>query len=177
MLPLLEKVANFFNSTKWQHKNHHNIISNNCVQQNCFIFQKFQHKRCTPRYYKWFSKRAEWTSHPFGLIHAKRVLCFFAFSDLPSAILAKLNSATTLLASTTLYIYKNVIIIFQYETKAKTTENRSGVRWQLINRPWFVAWADGDGSKGEVQNKFCYILQNKNQKNYWGAPGPLGFPQ
>ena len=73
--------------------------------------------------------------HPFGLIHAKRVLCFFAFSDLPSAILAKLNSATTLLASTTLYIYKNVIIIFQYETKAKTTENRSGVRWQLINRP------------------------------------------
>ena len=121
------------------------------------IFQKFQHKRCTPRYYKWFSKRAKWTSHPFGLIHAKRVLCFFA---------------TTLLASTTLYIYKNVIIIFQYETKAKTTENRSGVRWQLINRPWFVAWADGDGSKGEVQNKFCYILQNKIRKIIGGFGHP-----
>ena len=140
-------------------------------------FKSFSKKWCTPRYYKWFSKRAKCTSHPFGLIHAKRVLCFFAFSDLPSAILAKLNSATTLLASTTLYIYNNVIIIYQYETKAKTTENRSGVRWQLINRPWFVAWADGDGSKGEVQNKFCYILQNKNQKNYWAAQGAPGFPQ
>ena len=33
-----------------------------------------------------------------------------------------------------------------------------------------------DSSEGEVQNKFCYILQNKNQKNYWGATGPHGRP-
>ena len=50
------------------------------------------------------------------------------------------------------------------------------VRWQLINWPWFVAGADGDGSKGEVQNKFCYILQNKNQKNYLGGGGERSGP-
>ena len=66
----------------------------------------------------------------------------------------------------------NIIIIFQFKTKVKTRENRSAVRWQLINRPWLVAWADGDGSKGEVQNKFCYILQNKNHKNYLGGARP-----
>ena len=27
-----------------------------------------------------------------------------------------------------------------------------------------------------MQSKFCYILQNKNQKNYWGARGPLAPP-
>ena len=77
----------------------------------------------------------------------------YSFSDLPSAILAKLNSATTFLASVTLYIYNNIIIIFQFKTKVKFTENRSAVRWKVTNRPWFVAWSDGDGSKGEVQNK------------------------
>ena len=52
----------------------------------------------------------------------------YSFSDLPSAILAKLNSATTFLASITLYIYKNIIIIFQFKTKVKFTEKRSAVR-------------------------------------------------
>ena len=81
-------------------------------------------------------------------------------------------SLATFLASITLYICNNIIIIFQIKTKVKTRENRSVVRWELINRPWLVAWADGDGNKGEVQNKFCYIFQNKNQKIYWGSPGP-----
>ena len=137
------------------------------------IFQKFQHKKWTPRYYKWFNKRVKWNFHPFGLIHAKRVPYFFAFSDLSSAILAKVNSATTFLVSITLYIYNDIIIIFQFKTKVKTREKRSAVRWQLINRPWFVAWTDGDLSRGEVQNKFCYILQNKNHKNCWGGLAPL----
>ena len=66
-----------------------------------------------------------YNSISFGLIHAKRVPCFFAFSDLPSAILPKLNSATTFLASITLYIYNNIINIFQFKTKVKTRENRS----------------------------------------------------
>ena len=72
------------------------------------IFQKSQHKRWTPRHYKWFNKRMKWTSHPIDLIHAERVPCFFAFSDLPSTILAKLNSATSFLASITLYIYNSL---------------------------------------------------------------------
>ena len=59
----------------------------------------------------------------------------YSFSDLPSAILAKLNSATTFLASITLYIYKNIIIIFQFKTKVKFTEKRSAVRWKVTNRP------------------------------------------
>ena len=113
---------------------------------------------------------------PCWLDPCKEGALFFCFFRSSIIMLAKLNSATTLLALITLYIYNNIIIIFQYETKAKTRENRSGVRWQLINQPWFVAWADGDDSKGEVQNKFCYIFQNKNQKNYWGAPGPLAPP-
>ena len=64
--------------------------------------------------------------------------------------------------NTIYFIYNNIIIIFQFKTKVKTREDRSAVSWQLINRPWFVAWTDGDVSRGEVQNKFCYILQNKN---------------
>ena len=135
------------------------------------IFQKFQHKRCTPRHYKWFNKRMKWTSHPFGLIHAKRVPYFLPFQIFHQPSLA------TFLASITLYICNNIIIIFQIKTKVKTRENRSVVRWELINRPWLVAWADGDGNKGEVQNKFCYIFQNKNQKIYWGSPGPHWPPQ
>ena len=111
-----------------------------------------------------------------NILMLKMCLSGWSFCDLPSAILAKLNSATTFLASITLYVYNNITIIFQFKTKVKTRENRSAIRWQLLNRPWFVAWADGDGSKGEVQNKFCYILQNKNQKNYWGDPDPLGPP-
>ena len=53
---------------------------------------------------------------------------------------------------------------------------RSQVAVHKVTR--FVAWADGDGSKFKVQNKFCYILQNKNQKIIAGGggtepPGPL----
>ena len=64
----------------------------------------------------------------------KMCLSGCSFCDLPSAILAKLNSTATLLASVALYIYNN-IIIFQFKTKVKTREDRSAVRWQLINRP------------------------------------------
>ena len=99
-----------------------------------------------------------------------------SFCDLPSAILVKLKTAAILLTSITLYIYNNIIVIFQFKTNVKTREKRSAVRWQLINRPWFAASADGDGSKGEVQNKYCYILQNKNQKNYWKGLGSLPPP-
>ena len=53
---------------------------------------------------------------------------------------------------------------------------RSQVAVHKVTR--FVAWADGDGNKGKVQNKLCYILQNKNQKIIAGRgaadpPGPL----
>ena len=61
-----------------------------------------------------------------------------------------------------------LILTFQKNTTFSRETKTKNVFWTRA----FVAWADGDGSKGEVQNKFCYILQNKNQKNYWVARAP-----
>ena len=61
------------------------------------------------------------------------------------------NTNNTIITLITLHVYNNIIIILQLKKQFKNQRKKKDtVRWQLINRPWFVAWVDGDGSKGEV---------------------------